>query len=136
MPDRHLFTWRPEYSVHIDAIDRQHRALVAMIRELQEAMEEGRGRAFQHTLIERLVAYTNVHFSFEENLMSEHGYESLAEHVEQHRLLTSQVVELQKKIHEGGAVSNASLMLFLRTWLTDHIMQHDQKYASAFRIKT
>jgi hemerythrin len=42
MPDRHLFTWRPEYSVHIDAIDRQHQALVAMIRELQEAMEEGR----------------------------------------------------------------------------------------------
>ena len=135
MPDRHLFTWRPEYSVHIDAIDRQHRALVAMIRELQEAMEEGRGRAFQHTLIERLVAYTNVHFSFEENLMSEHGYESLAEHVEQHRLLTSQVVELQKKIHDGGAVSNASLMLFLRNWLTDHIMQHDQKYARALRIK-
>ena|ERR1700690_4120907 len=136
MPDRHLVTWRPEYSVGIAAIDRQHQALVAMIRELQEAMEEGRGRAFQRTLTERLVAYTDVHFRFEEDLMSEHGYESLAEHVEQHRLLTSQVVEFQKKIHDGGAVSNASLMLFLRTWLTDHIMQHDQKYASALGIKT
>jgi hemerythrin-like metal-binding protein len=136
MPDRHLVTWRPEYSVHIDAIDRQHRALVAMIRELQEAMEEGRGRAFQNTLIERLVVYTDVHFRFEEDLMSERGYESLAEHAEQHRLLTGQVVEFQKKIHDGGAVSNASLMLFLRTWLTDHIMQHDQKYARAFSIDT
>ena len=68
--------------------------------------------------------------------MSEHGYESLAEHAEQHRLLTSQVVEYPKKIHDGGAVSNASLMLFLRTWLTDHIMQHDQKYARAFSIGT
>jgi len=27
-------------------------------------------------------------------------------------------------------------MLFLRTWLTDHIMQHDQKYARAFSIGT
>ena len=69
MPDTHLFAWRPEYSVHIDAIDRRHQALVAMIRELQEAMEEGRGRASQDTLIERLVAYAGVHFRFEEDLM-------------------------------------------------------------------
>ena len=134
MSDKHLFTWQPEYSVGIDAIDRQHQALVAMIRQLQDAMEEGRGRAFQHTLIERLVAYTKVHFRFEEDLMSERGYELLAEHIEQHRLLTNQVCELQQKTHDGGAVSNASLMLFLRNWLTDHIMQHDQKYARAFRI--
>ena len=40
-----------------------------MIRELQEAMEEGRGRASQDTLIERLVAYAGVHFRFEEDLM-------------------------------------------------------------------
>jgi hemerythrin len=136
MPDTHLFAWRPEYSVHIDSIDRQHQALVTMIRELQEAMEEGRGRAFQRTLIKRLVAYTDVHFRFEEDLMSEHGYESLAEHVEQHRLLTSQVMDLQKKIRDGGVVSNASLMLFLRNWLTDHIMQHDQKYARVLKIDT
>jgi hemerythrin-like metal-binding protein len=135
MPDNYLITWQPEYSVNIEAIDSQHQVLVGLIRQLQEAMEEGRGRAFQHELIERLVTYTNQHFRFEENLMGERGYESLAEHVEQHRALTNQVCELQQKIQKRKAISNASIMLFLRNWLTDHIMQHDQKYAQAWKSK-
>lgn len=135
MTDTHLFTWQPQYSVGIDAIDRQHQNLVGLIRQLQEAMEEGRGRAFQSTLIEQLVAYTQKHFRFEENLMTMRRYEALAEHIEQHRMLTRQVQELQQKIQASETVSNASIMLFLRNWLTDHIMQHDQKYANAFKIK-
>ncbi len=129
MTDNFLITWLPEYSVNIEAIDKQHLVLVGLIRQLQEAMQEGRGRAFQHQLIDRLVAYTNQHFRFEEELMSKHGFELLAEHIEQHRVLTNQVSELHQKIQSHEVISNASIMLFLRNWLTDHIMQHDQKYA-------
>jgi hemerythrin len=136
MPDNYLVTWQDEYSVHINAIDRQHQVLVALIRELQDAMEEGRGRTFQRTLIDRLVAYSQGHFRFEEDLMSKHGYEALAEHVEQHRILMGQVEGLYERIHNGGSVSNAALMLFLRSWLTDHIMEHDQRYARALNIAT
>lgn len=136
MPDNYLVTWQDEYSVHIDAIDRQHQALVALIRELQDAMEEGRGRTFQRTVIDRLVAYTQGHFRFEEDLMGKHGYDALAEHAEQHRILTGQVQGLHERIQDGGSVSNAALMLFLRSWLTDHIMTHDQKYARVLNIAT
>jgi hemerythrin len=127
------FTWLPEYSVHIEAIDSQHQILLGLIRQLQEAMAEGRGQAFQQGLIDRLVAYTKKHFRFEEKLMSERDYELLADHIEQHRVLTDQVSELQQKIQNRELVSNASIMLFLRNWLTDHIMQHDQKYARAWK---
>jgi hemerythrin-like metal-binding protein len=127
--EEHFLTWKPEYSVHIDAIDRQHQALVAFIRQLQEAMEEGRGRAYQSTLVENLMAYTQGHFRFEEDLMRENGYAGLGEHVRQHEALTSQVRELREKVRSGSVVSNASVMMFLRHWLTDHIMEHDQAYA-------
>ncbi|MGC9946699.1 MAG: bacteriohemerythrin [Bryobacteraceae bacterium] len=129
--DTYFVTWQPEYSVSIDAIDRQHQALVALIRQLQEAMWEGRGRAFLETLIDRLVKYTNGHLRFEEDMLGKQGYDSLAEHIALHRTLTSQVCVLQHKIHNGEAVSNAAVLLFLRNWFTDHIMQHDQKYARA-----
>jgi hemerythrin len=133
MPDNYFVTWLPEYSVNIEAIDSQHQVLVGLIRQLQEAMAEGRGRAFQYGLVERLVAYTNQHFRFEEKLMSERGFELLDEHIKQHRVLTDQVSELRQKIQNREVVSNASIMLFLRNWLTDHIMQHDQKYAQAWK---
>ncbi len=135
MNDNYFVTWLPKYSVNIEAIDSQHQVLVGLIRQLQEAMSEGRGRAFQHGLAERLVDYTKQHFRFEEKLMSERGYELLADHMKQHRVLTDQVCELQQKIQNREAVSNASIMLFLRNWLTDHIMQHDQKYAQAWKGK-
>jgi hemerythrin-like metal-binding protein len=71
--------------VRIDVIDRQHQALIALTRDPQEAV--GReGRAFQIILIDRLVAHTNEHLRFEENMLSEHNYESLAQHVEQHQV--------------------------------------------------
>jgi hemerythrin-like metal-binding protein len=133
MRDTYFVSWKPQYSVHIDTIDSQHKALVALIRELQEAMWEGRGRAFQNTLIDQLVAYTKGHLRFEEAMMSENAYEFLAEHAEQHRVLTSQVCELQQQIHDGEAISNAYLMLFLRNWLLAHIMKHDQKFARSLR---
>jgi hemerythrin-like metal-binding protein len=134
VPDNYFVTWQAEYSVNIDAIDLQHQAFVSLIRQLQEAMLEGRGRAFLETLIDRLVQYTKGHFPFEENMLREHGYEALDEHIEQHRLLASQVLEFHQRIHDGEAVSNASVLLFLRNWLTDHIMQHDQKYAKALKV--
>jgi hemerythrin len=136
MRDNYFVSWKPQYSVHIDVIDSQHKVLVDLIRALQEAMWEGRGRAFQNTLIDQLVDYTRGHLRFEENMMSEDGYEFLAEHAEQHRLLTSQVCELQQQIHDGQAISNAYLMLFLRNWLLAHIMKHDQKFARALRTTT
>jgi len=134
VPDNYFVTWQTEYSVNIDAIDLQHQAFVSLIRQLQEAMLEGRGRVFLETLMDRLVQYTNGHFPFEENMLREHGYEGLAEHIEQHQALSNQVIEFQQRIHDGEAVSNASVLLFLRNWLTDHIMQHDQKYAKALKI--
>ena len=129
----HLLTWQPEFSVHIEAIDRQHQLLVNFIRQLQEAMEEGRGRAFQGTLIQNLVTYTQFHFRFEEDLMREHNYEGLEKHAAQHAALTKQVEDLERRVHAGGYVSNASLILFLRHWLTDHILEHDKKYAGVIK---
>jgi hemerythrin-like metal-binding protein len=136
MTDNYFVAWKPQYSVHIEAIDLQHQALVALIRDLQEAMWEGRGHAFQAVLIDRLVAYTNEHLRFEEEMLSERGYESLDQHIAQHRTLAGQVGELQQRIHDGETVANAAVLLFLRNWFTDHIMQHDQKYARALKIAT
>jgi len=124
--DSYLVAWQPEYSVGIDAIDREHQALVALIRHLQEAMWEGRGRAFQSILVEQLVKYTDGHLPLEEKMLNEHGHEFPAEHIEQHRVLTSHVSELRQKLQDGAPVSNASILLFLRNWFTVHITQHDQ----------
>jgi hypothetical protein len=38
MSDNYFVSWKPQYSVRIDVIDRQHQALIALTRDPQEAV--------------------------------------------------------------------------------------------------
>ena len=38
-----LLTWTTEYSVAVEAIDKQHQKLFAMLNELHDAMKSGKG---------------------------------------------------------------------------------------------
>ena len=39
-----LITWNDTLSVNVEEIDQQHRTLIAMINELNEAMKLGKGK--------------------------------------------------------------------------------------------
>ncbi len=129
---RMVVSWREEYSLQIDSIDQQHQALVAITRQLQEAMLTGRAREVQSELIARLVEYTRYHFEFEERLMSDSGYEDLSSHQNLHRVLAGQVLDLQEQIAKTQAVSSPQMLRFLRNWITDHILQSDRKFGVAY----
>ena len=72
-----LIEWQPDYSVHISSIDKQHRYLVTVIRQLQEAMLEGRARDFIRHVFEEMNLYPKFHFQFEEDLLEKHHYPEL-----------------------------------------------------------
>nr|WP_276309516.1 hemerythrin domain-containing protein [Alteromonas alba] len=68
--------------------------------------------------------------SYEENMFAEYGYADSEEHKRQHNELIAQVVELKEKfmVNPQGTIS-ADLMLFLKRWLTNHIMRTDKEYS-------
>lgn len=125
-----LIEWTAQLSIGIDSIDEQHKKLVNMINALNEAMLLGESNELLGTIFTGLAAYTQKHFAYEENLFAEHGYTDSEEHKRQHNVLISQVVDLKKKFIENpqGTIS-ADLMLFLKRWLTNHIMRTDKEYA-------
>ena len=62
--------WKPEYNVHIDTIDQQHKKLVAIINELYELLTDETGvKEYISKIIDDLKEYTIYHFSTEEDLM-------------------------------------------------------------------
>jgi hemerythrin len=124
-----LFPWRPEYSVGFEEIDRQHKLLVKLINDLQEAMYEGRGRDALAPILDDLVHYTETHFAFEEKMLQAGGFTKLVEHQAEHQKLTEQVCELRDQLRSRKIVLTTTVMRFLKNWLADHIMQHDQAYA-------
>jgi hemerythrin-like metal-binding protein len=130
-----LIEWSSAYSVSIASIDKQHQVIVSMIRELQEAMLEGRASEVVSSLFQAMNKYTKFHFEYEEQLLKMHAYPNLNSHQGQHASLIAQLHELEDKYAGGELSAGAPLMHFLRRWLLDHIRVHDKEYASFLRKK-
>ncbi|MFT7005850.1 MAG: hemerythrin [Colwellia sp.] len=125
-----LIEWTAKLSVGIDSIDEQHKKLVNMINALNDAMLTNSSDELLGKIFIGLAAYTQKHFTYEENMFAEYGYPDSEEHKRQHNELIAQVVELKEKFIENPQrTMSADLMLFLKRWITNHIMRTDKEYA-------
>jgi hemerythrin-like metal-binding protein len=128
-----LVVWLPEYSLDVPEIDDQHRKLIEIIRSFQEAMLEGRASSSLTEILRKLRIYAEVHFALEERLMEEAGYPGLAAHRTAHEELTEQVGIYQDRFQSGQAIPSVEMMLFMRDWLTSHILAMDKKMGPHLR---
>jgi len=124
-----IFPWRAEYSVGIPQIDAQHQGLIKLINDLHAAMTAGKGREAIAPIIDQLIRYTESHFAAEEAMLRQRSYSKLAGHQDVHKHLTNQVYELRDKFQAAKLSITIEVMHFLKSWLADHIMVHDQAYA-------
>ena len=125
-----FFPWKDAYSVQLPEIDIQHRKLVDLINQLQEAMSQGQGRTVIEEVLEGLEAYTKVHFVFEEQLLARHGYPLIAAHQSMHRAFIAKMSQFRMDYHSGSISLTVSVMDFLRGWLTEHIIKEDKAYSA------
>ena len=128
-----LITWEERFDVGVPAIDAQHRHLVQILNELHDAMRNGHANEVLGGLLDRLVSYTETHFTTEERLMKAVGYSDAAAHREQHQALIKQVRLLVIEWRSGRAALSMQVFGFLKTWLQGHILGSDQKYAAHIR---
>lgn len=128
-----LMPWSSQLSVNINLIDDQHKKLVGMINELHKAMKLKKSNSAMSGILDRLIDYTASHFATEEKLFAQFGYPEEKAHVELHRKLVAQVVDIQQKFKAGDVMLSMDLMTFLKEWLVTHIQGTDKKYSSFLR---
>ena len=127
--------WSDALSVGIQEIDEQHKVLINLINRLfDETVVNQSSAGVVEEVLRELVEYTVVHFAVEESLFRIFDYPEIDTHMKRHADLKEQVLELQKKIKQGETIVNSDLLMFLRKWLTNHILQEDKLYAP-FLIK-
>jgi hemerythrin len=126
-----LIEWNDALSVGIQEIDEQHKILVNLLNELHDAIRQHHGRDASIAVMQRLADYTRIHFTVEESLMRILGYPEYETHKGHHEELIRQMQDLQARLNQGEAVS-FELLHFLRNWLTNHIMEGDQRYVEHF----
>lgn len=125
-----MFEWNPQLDTGIAAIDHQHRRLVGLLARLFKAMQDGAGSEVLEEILSGLEEYTREHFATEEQLMARHAYPEAASHSQAHELFRHKLAQLgrqSREQHQG--VLSIQVILFLRSWLTEHIGSVDQEFS-------
>lgn len=124
-----LITWQDSFSVGVDLIDSDHKLLVSLINQLNDAAEGGQGRDVVGSVLNVLVEYTESHFAREEMLMAKGGYPDLEAHQAEHRALTDKVRQMLTTYRAATAAApEGEVLAFLKDWLTNHILGVDMHY--------
>lgn len=122
-----LIEWSDALSVGYAEIDEDHKKLVVMVNDLNDAVLGGKEQSTVEGILEELLEYTGWHFRHEERLMQQSEYPGYFEHKKEHENLVTQAVDLFKKYQDGDESVPGLLMPFLKDWLTNHILGTDMK---------
>jgi hemerythrin-like metal-binding protein len=127
--------WQTMFEIGVPAIDMQHRKLVGMINQLEDALTAGKGLVNEEigSVLIQLVEYTQYHFAEEEQLQKEIGFSEYPQHVESHKQLLAQVKAILVKIKKGGTINVFEMMNFLRDWLVNHIITEDHRIGVEYK---
>ena len=122
-----LIEWNSEFNLGIEEIDSEHRALVALINALHDAMSAGAGRADVVDGISEIYTLVATHFAREEAFMRETRYMAYAEHKEDHEVLLDDLREILDEVGSGGEYAEARLSADLQYWFSEQFRTHDAR---------
>ncbi len=122
-----FLTWTHDLELGVPEIDRQHMRLVGLLNALEAGVRDGYSRRILGSILSDLARYTVCHFTFEERLMETYRLPFAEEHKEEHRRLTAEVLNFKLRFDIGNADVSDELLLFLRDWLTGHILGTDRR---------
>ena len=122
-----------KYRLGIELADKHHRNLIDIVNELFDALSKGAKKEVLENVIKRLRVYSLAHFKAEEELMLRHKYPDLINHKIIHSEFIKKVDEFNSQL-EKKAIGK-ELITFLVTWLIDHILKEDKKYADFIHRK-
>lgn len=120
--------WKSEYNVTIQSIDDQHKVLVKLMNDLNNAMLHEKGKNEIGRIIKGLVDYTEYHFNYEEGLLKKYGYPDFDNHKKLHVKFVDQIKTVLNEFESGEKEMSKEVMDFLKNWLIQHIMGTDTKY--------
>ena len=126
--------WDPRYSVGNELLDKQHGDLLAICAKATDVLGENNtgDKAQFHVILNDLYAAVVLHFKTEEEILRQHDYPKLAEHMHEHELCKEWLVEILVNATLGNA-SNDAVHTFLDSWWTQHVLETDMEYKEFLR---
>src|SRR5262249_45653532 len=119
--------------VYVAEIDDEHRELIDLGREIQQAAGAGASASRLRTLVESLMETAEEHFTHEEKLMRAARYSGYQWHKGQHDGVRRRMKEYLDRLDEGDREAPALLAQYLFDWIRDHSALSDRMMGAAIR---
>ncbi|MEY3787657.1 MAG: hypothetical protein RLZ75_1864 [Pseudomonadota bacterium] len=126
-----ILNWNKLFVLGIESIDNQHKYLVDLANQLDEAVAIGTDHHTLIKIINDLVNYTVLHFQHEEQLMITANYNLTLynEHKAEHQKFVEKMIQIQREVQiDSSSIANG-LMDYVINWLYHHILNTDKKMA-------
>jgi len=107
-------------------IDSQHEILIRLINLLHETMLQGADKEALDKLLLQLLEQTQIHFAYEEELMSQYKYPGYDAHKSEHNKLMHHLVDLMERYKKGDLLISFAVVLELKGWAVIHIEKTDK----------
>lgn len=115
-------------------IDNEHRELLHMVNDLQEACAAGKGREFITPAANYLLQYVNKHFADEDALQREANYPGYEEHYKFHEDYKGKMEELVEQLLSTDAnIASLAMLNQAIGKLISHIKIADRQLATYLR---
>jgi hemerythrin len=124
-----VLRWTKTLSVGVEALDRQHQHLIALLNRLRDVIHGPDEIAVVGNVLEELVSYVGYHFAEEERLMAEAGYPHFELHRNSHAEIAKTVGDMLRTYQaDPSSLAAGELHEYLTDWVILHIGNEDIRY--------
>lgn len=121
--------WNSSYLVGHKLVDFDHMTLVNITNELFHRVNQGFSDEEIAQTISCLIDYVEKHFEREEELFVNSDYPEVEKHLAMHADITKTVKDIATIYKtDSSAINIDEVLVFLKKWLTNHIMKADVGY--------
>ncbi len=123
------------------AIDAQHKAIFNLGVKVYENWRGGGSLDVMRPAVEKLSNLMHAHFSFEERVLHEIGYDDLINHAIEHQVMRDELSMMHERLHNfketeetrGGSLlaPGWSIMQFILGFTVGHVASCDMAYCRA-----
>ncbi|MBL4823111.1 MAG: bacteriohemerythrin [Colwellia sp.] len=124
--------WNEGMSVGIDAIDEDHKQIIAILAKLTSADHGETSKQTINAIFTELEHYVSLHFAREEALLEQICYADITAHKASHQNFIEQLPLLKQQwLTEDCLACSEKITTFLHQWLVKHILVEDLDYVSS-----
>jgi hemerythrin len=125
--------WSTSEAIWIDEIDDEHKAIFAVVADMQRVLLDSRPLADIRAILERLTGAIKDHFAHEQRLMHASRYPGLGWHKRQHYSARRNVRRFTLGIERGDRHAGLAMVEYLTAWLRNHTRVADRMMGSYLR---